>query len=294
MNSLYLNVTDFCNMRCEYCYGNHGQYYKKKHFKNMSFKTACKAIEIAMNLYNHLRIVFFGGEPLLNFGLIEQLVKKYSGQAHFCIITNGLLLNDKILHFFISQNFSITISFEGNYEAQSFRKDANNRSTYSQVLERIALLDSMDWPYNIRMTLFRNNVDIGARLHSLENFKNIREIRVQFCSPTNSICDLTPSDMLEYTSNIESASESPLFNNCMLPQDSPHSNAICTMGITGFSVDTNGYVYPCYRFIGKRKFCLGHISNFSSKNLWCTAILEKKSGTIPNYCFADYYISLNE
>ena len=45
MNSLYLNVTDFCNMRCEYCYGNHGQYYKKKHFKNMSFKTACKAIE---------------------------------------------------------------------------------------------------------------------------------------------------------------------------------------------------------------------------------------------------------
>ena len=113
MNSLYLNVTDFCNMRCEYCYGNHGQYYKKKHFKNMSFKTACKAIEIAMNLYNHLRIVFFGGEPLLNFGLIEQLVKKYSGQAHFCIITNGLLLNDKILHFFISQNFSITISFEG-------------------------------------------------------------------------------------------------------------------------------------------------------------------------------------
>ena len=290
MNSLYLNITDYCNMRCVYCYGNHGNYYRTDSLKNMNYAIASKSIDVALKLYNDLRVVFFGGEPLINYPLIEQIVKTYKGRVRFCIITNGVLLDERRIRFLGENDFAITVSFEGSFRAQKYRKGINDEDTYEKVISNLRKLDLMDYKYSIRMTLFRNNAVLSERLKSLENLKNIREIRVQFCSPTGSVCDLEDKDIIEYEKDLNKAMKMDLYNKCVQSSYGQVSTTVCTMGITGFAVDTDGYVYPCYRFIGKNEFCMGHINDFSKDKLWEIAVLNKVEGKEMQYCFADEYI----
>lgn len=109
-----LHVTQDCNLRCDYCYAS------PKRQQHMSLDVARAAIDLAEREAQDIHIVFFGGEPLLQRGLIEQVVALCESRAlegksgyGFQIATNGVLLDDEFLHFAKQHRVSISVSLDG-------------------------------------------------------------------------------------------------------------------------------------------------------------------------------------
>lgn len=135
VENVTLEVTEKCNLRCKYCiyHPSHPEYRAFGH-ENMKWDVAKKAIDFlkehSQNAENR-HIGFYGGEPLLNFELIERAVeyaKKLFGEdMSFAITTNATLVNDKIAEYFAKNNFNIIISLDGPQEMH----DANRLNVYS-------------------------------------------------------------------------------------------------------------------------------------------------------------------
>lgn len=126
---LFLNLTTLCNMSCKLCY-NHLFDFEKK---IMSLETAKKATNIFFNNrdldYNGYYIMFFGGEPLLNFDLIPEYLdwfkNKYSHfKCDFHIFTNGLLLDKNKIDFFLNNNITIFVSHDNDIQSYNLHKSA--------------------------------------------------------------------------------------------------------------------------------------------------------------------------
>ena len=132
INGALLNVTDQCNCRCKYC-----DFVKYKN-SFMSKEVAEQALKFLTNLSKtkdrKLNIAFFGGEPLLNFSLIEYIVTKYTDQYSWSITTNGTLLTKEIIDFLYEYDINILLSFDGNKETQDFNRPMiNGNSSFDAV-----------------------------------------------------------------------------------------------------------------------------------------------------------------
>jgi len=123
---LTLEVTHRCNLACDYCaYGDHYHQSRRHSEMSMSLETAKAAVaQFMAHKPTKTAIGFYGGEPLLEFELIERIVlfaesiaERDGGEVRFALTTNGTLLNDEKLHFLAKHNFSVLISLDGNREA---------------------------------------------------------------------------------------------------------------------------------------------------------------------------------
>jgi uncharacterized protein len=156
IRQLILVVTENCNLRCKYCiYSGHYEMHRT-HSKNyMPIEIAKKSVDfyfnynseyIETNPQNQLCIGFYGGEPLLNFELIKNIVHYVNAKYNqndilYTITTNGTLLNDEKIRFLVDNNFSINISLDGSQiEHDRNRVYANNLGTHGDVLENIKKL----------------------------------------------------------------------------------------------------------------------------------------------------------
>lgn len=137
INQIALQVTQQCNFRCAYCVYSAGDFvHQRSHSpKHMSIDTACAAVDFftaRCGNQNQPAIAFYGGEPLLEFPLIQDVVKYaekriYGKKLRFAITTNASLLTPNIAQFFIEHNFLTTISLDGASEAHDrSRRFANN------------------------------------------------------------------------------------------------------------------------------------------------------------------------
>jgi len=147
---LTLEVTQRCNLRCKYCiYSEYYPTYRSHSTLDMPWSICKKAIDIYFGYlnegsrYNPNRVPvigFYGGEPLLKFGLIKQSVEyirdKYSEwkETMFTITTNGTIINDKIIKFLVDNNFQIIVSLDGPKEIHDAnRVFPNGRGSYEYV-----------------------------------------------------------------------------------------------------------------------------------------------------------------
>ncbi|MBS5958253.1 MAG: radical SAM protein [Clostridiales bacterium] len=147
IESINLQVTQNCNLRCDYCPYTGNYYNNRKHSnKRMSFELAKKGIDF---LYNHsmncdvVNVAFYGGEPLLEFELIKRCVKyareKFiSKKVVFNLTTNGVLLTDEIMKFFSDNEILLTISLDGpkNIHDKS-RVTANGTGSFELIYEKL-------------------------------------------------------------------------------------------------------------------------------------------------------------
>lgn len=105
-----LGVTARCNLSCPYCFVS-------QHNSDMNLNTAFAAVDMALNntpIGEKPEIVFFGGEPLLRYDeIIVPVVEKYKDQCSYSITTNGVLLNEDKVDFFLSNNVGVLLSFDG-------------------------------------------------------------------------------------------------------------------------------------------------------------------------------------
>jgi uncharacterized protein len=147
MKQLILQVTQQCNLRCEYCVYS-GIYDRNRTHSNqrMTFETAKKAIDFFLERsweLTEINISFYGGEPLLEFDLIKQCVEYTKSQTEgkrirFNITTNGTLLSDSTVDYLVENNFYLSISLDGSQEEHDVnRKFINGDGSFDTIIENI-------------------------------------------------------------------------------------------------------------------------------------------------------------
>ncbi|UCH93433.1 MAG: radical SAM peptide maturase [Candidatus Aminicenantes bacterium] len=195
-------VVDFCNLECAYCtYGKFYDNYDQREKNTLSTGTAKTFLNYLLELLNSplnqshdrpLHIGFYGGEPLLNFPFIREIVA-YAGQLkaehnRFCfsMTSNGLLL-EKYMDFLVQHDFSLLISLDGNEYNNSYRVFKDGRPAYQQILKNVNALETKYPEY------FKSRVNFNAVFHNRNSVSDIHHYFKTRFNKVPNISELNPS-----------------------------------------------------------------------------------------------------
>jgi uncharacterized protein len=193
LRQLTLEVTDKCNLKCEYCaYGKFYEDYNERSIGFLDFEKVKTLIDYLLHLWNSelnksqnkpIYISFYGGEPLLNMKLINKIVTYIqqipikSNFFKFSMTTNGVLIDNHI-DYLVDQNFSLLISLDGNSFNNSYRVTKTKTNSFERVLSNVNYIKKRYPQY------FIENVNFNAVLH---NRNSVEEIYNFFKSQFNKI-----------------------------------------------------------------------------------------------------------
>ncbi len=254
-------VTDKCNLKCRYCgYGELYCGYDKRKGKNLSPQTALNFLDYCLekisstNRYQTNKkcaISFYGGEPLLNVGLIKKIVERVKQKKiprenyFFNMTTNGTLL-DQHIDFLMENDFMIGISLDGNERHNTYRIFPDGRQSYQKVLENIKKIEIESPDY------FDNRVHFLSVLHKKNNKEEVSDF---FKKRFNK--EVFASNISDFNINPLKKNEfaeingSSIQKNSDLPQDiSPESKPLPDMADSGklkrFISKNTGFVFHKY------------------------------------------------
>ena len=173
-NHVVFEVTDRCNLKCVYCaFGDCYTGYDKRSHKKLDFNKAKILLDFFAPVWKqkndkesnpHITISFYGGEPLLNYKIITQIVaycESFGFKKDFfsySMTTNGLLVN-KYRDYLIEKDFRLTISLDGNKENNSFRIKQNGENSFDDVITNMELLKEFNSDY------FEKNISFISVIH---------------------------------------------------------------------------------------------------------------------------------
>lgn len=221
LNSITLQVTQRCNLRCKYC-AYSGIYENRSHGDyDMSIDTAIKAIDFLVEHSvdsERLIIAFYGGEPLLQFTLIKKCVEYTKKAIHgreveFTITTNGTLLTTEILDFLDENNFLITISLDGDKEShdRNRRFAANDKGSFNVIIKNVNRLIN-GYPklykfmnFNVVMDTDNDFDEINSFYTGYNAINEIQNLRASFIS------DLYAKKDIQYRTAFAAAREYEIF-----------------------------------------------------------------------------------
>jgi uncharacterized protein len=264
---LTLNVTRKCNLKCDYCFED--SEYRK--LGSMSFDVAKKAIDTFFTSQINTPdwvIIFTGGEPLLNYDLLRNVVEyinKKGIQVEYKIKTNATLMDDEKMDFLIKNNFKIQISLDGNEKAHdTHRKFANGKGTFEIVDQAIRKLIKKNYGSEISIsgTLTNKTTQyVDDCYFYLNSYQEIKQYSLKSIMPNSHEQYAFDSDdyKIAYTSNLKN-------NKYFLKQQGKilmeKKNNICGIGIWNITIDVDGTIYPCYRMCGNEKYIIGTLDAF--------------------------------
>ena len=198
---LILNVTDQCNMRCQYCSFSGSYFYERKHQDNwMSFEMAKKVVDF---FRTHSRksekayYSFYGGEPFLNFSLIKKVVDYVKStekekQITFGTTTNGTLLNDDVIDFLVDNKFTLTVSLNGPEKVHDrFRIFANSKPTFNTIINNLRRIRDKDEQYYDQKVAFNATIcppyDLVGLMNFFETYDLTKDqaVRTNFVEPND-------------------------------------------------------------------------------------------------------------
>ena len=182
--NLIFEVTEDCNLSCDYCV--YGKYYVSRRVgqkNSLGIESAKKALDfVFLHYYSSLNsshdkniaIGFYGGEALLNFGFIDKMVKYVKSSQlirkndiEFRMTTNGVFL-DKYISFLVEHNFYLRISLDGGTEENnSYRKFHNGKSVFQKIYKNVLEIKEKFPDY------FNNNVEFASVLHSKNSYSEV-------------------------------------------------------------------------------------------------------------------------
>ena len=184
MRQITFEVTDSCNLKCEYCgYGKFYEDYDKRENVNLDIDVAKKIIDYLVELWNsplnsshdsNIYISFYGGEPLMNMPFLKEIVKytKNLNTKHnrftYSMTTNALLL-EKNMDFIVENKFNTLISLDGNKENTGYRVFHNGKPAYEQIIKNIMALKKKYPKY------FKEKVNFNAVLHNKNSVSALYE-----------------------------------------------------------------------------------------------------------------------
>ena len=282
VGSISLMVAQECNMRCVYCYGGDGEYGQKG---RMSLETAHKAVDWLLENSGNLpsvHIGFFGGEPLLNFLVIENVVEYAKSQAEsqgkavtFGLITNAVRVTEAQMQFLKSQGVALTVSFDGPPEVQDAQRPlVGGGGSYNKVLANVRKLRRYFPEVSARATVHgasdletvREGLKAaGFSSYQLMRVSNASEGEMDHRTRVDRMLALEARFAEELLTAIKARSLDEHPANGMVSHylgwlvAPMRYNYYCGAGRGVFSISATGETYPCHRFVGNEAFKLGHI-----------------------------------
>lgn len=285
VKSLCLHLAHDCNMRCRYCFAGQGRFGGSDEL--MPADTGRRALDFLITRSGrrkHLEVDFFGGEPLMNFNVLQDLVAygrergcETGKEFKFTLTTNALLLDEKVAKYLNDQNISVVLSLDGRREVHdAMRPKPGGAGSYDAVLARIKhFVDSRDGAnYIIRGTYTRHNRDFCADVLHLADmgFKNLSIEPV--VAPADAGYSLRAEDLPLLNSQYELLTRELLrrrragspfsFFHFNIDLDGgpclPKRLTGCGAGYEYMAVAPNGDIYPCHQFVGREEYLVGNVS----------------------------------
>ena len=178
IKAMCLHIAHDCNLRCEYCFASTGDFGEGR--KLMPLETGKQAIDFLLKHSanrKNLELDFFGGEPLMNFEVVKQVVayarskeQEYGKHFRFTITTNGMLLNDDNIDFINKEMSNVVLSIDGRKAVNDrMRKRVDGKGSYDIILPKYQRLVAQrgDKEYYVRGTYTKYNLDFSNDVFDL-------------------------------------------------------------------------------------------------------------------------------
>lgn len=292
IKALCLNIAHDCNLRCKYCFASTGDFGTKRTL--MSADTGKKAIDFLIEksaTRRNLEVDFFGGEPLLNFDVVKEIVlyalerQKESGKNfRFTITTNAVLLKDEHMKFINEYMGNVVLSIDGRPEVNDrMRVRVDGRGTYKDILPKIKeMADSRDQNnYYVRGTFTHENLDFSKDVLHMADL-GFKQISVEpVVAAMDSGFDIRREDLptlfmeyeelvLEYVNRYKDGKGFNFFHFMMDLDAGPcmiKRMKGCGSGHEYLAVTPEGDLYPCHQFVGMEEFKMGNVNDGSDVSM---------------------------
>ena len=318
VKAMCLHIAHDCNLACKYCFAEEGEYHGRRAL--MSYEVGVKALDyLIQNSGNrkNLEVDFFGGEPLMNWKVVKQLVAYGRSQEEihnkhfrFTLTTNGVLLNDEIQEFANKEMDNVVLSLDGRKEVNDImRPFRNGKGSYDLIVPKFQkLADSRNQDkYYIRGTFTKNNLDftndviefadLGFEQISIEPVvaDDTDDYAIQM-EDVPQICE-EYDKLARVIIEREKAGKGFNFFHFMLDLDGGPCVAKrlsgCGSGTEYLAVTPWGDLYPCHQFVGNEAFLMGDVDTgivkpeIADEFRGCSVYTKEHCKT----CFAKFYCS---
>lgn len=315
--NIALNLTQSCNLRCVYCYGDGGGYGSGG---DMTERTAFQAVDWLLaqsGKIKKLYIGFFGGEPFLNFPLMRSVVA-YAGEkfraagkeVQFHATTNGTCLDDEIIAFIKEHRLQVQISFDGPKEVQdSQRPFVGGQGSYDAIVPKIKKLLAV-MPETSGHAVLVGDTDperVKNALHRI-GFAKVSFMPVSQSLFASADHDQRELDTLKILQTLEREAErwlelirerdaenlkrlmanSGLYMALTALLQNRKRHCACGAGLGLAGVSAAGDIYLCHRFVGREEYKLGSVFvDGLDRDAYLQNQVAKSEACIA--CFAKYY-----
>ena len=284
IKALCLHVAHTCNLNCSYCFASQGKYQGDRAL--MSFEVGKQAFDFLIansGTRRNLEVDFFGGEPLMNWDVVKQLVayarsieKEHNKNFRFTLTTNGMLVDDEVIDFCNQEMSNVVLSLDGRREVNDhFRRDYAGKGSYDTIVPKFQefVKRREGKNYYVRGTFTHNNVDFTNDLFHMADL-GFTELSMEpvVCPPDDPYA-LTEEDLPILFEQYEILAKEMIkrkkegrpftFYHYML--DLKHGPCIykritgCGSGTEYMAVTPWGELFPCHQFVGDPKYSLGNI-----------------------------------
>ena len=318
VKALCLHIAHDCNLACKYCFAEEGEYHGRRAL--MSFEVGKKALDfLVSNSGNrvNLEVDFFGGEPLMNWQVVKDLVvygrsleEPHHKKFRFTLTTNGILLNDEIMEFVNKEMSNIVLSIDGRKEINDLmRPYRGGQGSYDTIVPKFQKVAKSrnQMNYYVRGTFTRNNLDFSKDVMHLADL-GFQQISVEpvVAAPTDDYAlreeDL-PVLLAEYDKlavellNRRKEGKGVNFFHFMIDLEGGPCVAKrlsgCGSGTEYLAVTPWGDLYPCHQFVGREEFLMGNVeegitrTDIRDEFKTCNVYAKEKCRN----CFAKFYCS---
>lgn len=273
--AIELNLTFNCNLTCAYCF-----VHDKNPYDRMTFNTAKNAVDFLLEQasYPTVNITLIGGEPLLEFALIKEIVpytlaaaKKRNIALTWAVTTNGTLINEEILKFFAVHRVSMMLSMDGGPETHDrYRRTKNGEGTWHKLAGLVPLIKAYQPWLGVRMT-----VSTEAIAEMRKDFSHLVNLGInQFIiAPAQGAKCWSKEQIEQYGINLVKILQDyhelkrrgiPIFIEEFEKDENEYMGWGCRAGSTSLAIGPNGDVSPCSKLLGlteiEGKYIVGNVN----------------------------------
>ena len=318
VKALCLHIAHDCNLACKYCFAGEGEYHGRRAL--MSLEVGRKALDFLVensgNLVN-LEVDFFGGEPLMNWQVVKELVaygrsleEPHHKKFRFTLTTNGVLLTDEVMDFVNKEMSNLVLSIDGRKEIHDLmRPHRGGQGSYDEILPKYkkAAESRNQMNYYVRGTYTRNNTDFSEDVIHLAD-QGFEQISVEpVVADKKEDYALRMEDVPKLLSEYDRLAQEYIrrkrdgkgfqFFHFMIDLEGGPCVAKrlsgCGSGTEYLAVTPWGDLYPCHQFVGQEEFLMGNVEDgivrkdIQDKFKACNVYSKKECRD----CFAKFYCS---
>ena len=284
IKAMCLHIAHDCNLRCKYCFASTGDFGTGR--KLMPLEVGIAAIDFLLEHSigrENLEVDFFGGEPLMNFEVVKEIVKyarskeeEYHKNFRFTITTNGMLLTDDKIDYINEEMSNVVLSIDGRKEVNDrMRVKVDGSGCYDRIVDNYKKLVEKrgDKEYYVRGTYTKYNLDFSEDVMHLYN-AGFDQVSVEPVMEDESVeYAITEKDLdqiyAEYDKLVDQIAEikdnggSISFFHFMIDLDQGPCVIKrlrgCGSGNEYVAITPDGDIYPCHQFVGHEEYCMGNL-----------------------------------